>query len=108
MSERDLIRRKEFCERMIDILEDDPNTVLMMSDEAHYHLNGYVNKQNFRYWATTNPRELHEKPLHSPKVTVWCGVTGTEVVGPYFFRKEEELSQLHQPIMSRCSTIFCS
>ena len=27
MSERDLISRKEFCERMIDILEDDPNTV---------------------------------------------------------------------------------
>jgi len=26
-------------------------------------------KQNIRYWADTNPRELHERPLHSPKVT---------------------------------------
>ena len=25
-----------------------------MSDEAHFHLAGYVNKQNFRYWADSN------------------------------------------------------
>uniref|UniRef100_A0A1B6HQS9 DUF4817 domain-containing protein n=1 Tax=Homalodisca liturata TaxID=320908 RepID=A0A1B6HQS9_9HEMI len=29
-------------------------------------------KQNMRYWADTNPRELHQRPLHSPKVTVVC------------------------------------
>ena len=85
MCEGDFIRRKKFCERMIDILEDDPNSVIVMSDEAHFHLNGYVNKQNFRYWATANLRELHERPLHSPKVTVWCGVTSAEVVGPLLF-----------------------
>jgi hypothetical protein len=42
-----------------------------MSDEAHFHLSGYINKQNFRYWSDNNPMQLHEKPFHSEKVTVW-------------------------------------
>jgi hypothetical protein len=32
-----------------------------------FHLSGTVNKQNFRYWAAENPRELHALPLHSQK-----------------------------------------
>jgi hypothetical protein len=43
-----------------------------MNDEAHFHLSGYANKQNFRYWSDINLRQLHQKPLHSSKVTVWC------------------------------------
>jgi len=27
---------------------------LLMSDEAHFHVSGFVNKQNFRYWSATN------------------------------------------------------
>ena len=38
--------------------------------EAHFHLSSFVNKQNFRYWSQSNPRELHERPLHSERVTV--------------------------------------
>jgi len=40
--------------------------------------------QNCR-WASENPRALHQRPLHSPKVTVWCAVTKEFVIGPYFF-----------------------
>ena len=43
---------------------------LLMSDESHFHLSGFVKKQNFRYWCATNPMELHERPLHSFRVTV--------------------------------------
>ena len=58
-----------------DILEHVPaNAVLITSDEAHFHLSGYVNKQNFRYWSKSNPRSLHEKPLHSERVIVRCAV----------------------------------
>jgi hypothetical protein len=28
---------------------------------------------------------LYQKPLHSEKVTVWCGVSAFGVLGPYFF-----------------------
>jgi len=31
------------------IASDD--VTLIMSDEAHFHLDGYVNKQNCRFWA---------------------------------------------------------
>lgn len=59
-----------------------------MSDEAHYHRCGYVNKQNFRFWSENNPCNLHEKTLHSQKVTVWCVMSSLGVVGPYFFESE--------------------
>jgi len=62
--------------------------MLMMSDEAHFHLDGYVNKQNCRFWAAENPRELHQRPLHTAKVSVWCGFSKVGIVGPYFFEEE--------------------
>ena len=60
----------------------------MMHDEAHFHLDGYVNKQNCRFWAVENPRELHQRPLHTAKVSVWCGILKVEIAGPYFFEEE--------------------
>uniref|UniRef100_A0A8D8XBS9 Transposase n=1 Tax=Cacopsylla melanoneura TaxID=428564 RepID=A0A8D8XBS9_9HEMI len=59
-----------------------------MSDEAHFHLSGYVNKQNCRFWGTENPRICHEEPLHSLKVTVWCGVYAGKLISPYFFQDD--------------------
>jgi hypothetical protein len=29
---------------------------VLSSDEAHFHLSGCINKQNFRHWAENNPR----------------------------------------------------
>jgi transposase len=64
-----------------------PTGILWSSDEAHFHLSGTVNKQNFRCWAAENPRELHARPLQSPKVTVWCTLLSIGVSGPYFFEE---------------------
>jgi hypothetical protein len=60
-----------------------------MSDEAHFHLSGIVNKQNTRFWATENPRLLLETPLHSERVTVWCAISSQHIIGPYFFQNEQ-------------------
>jgi hypothetical protein len=38
---------------------------IIFSDEVHFQLNGYVNKQNCRIWGTEKPRVIHEKPLHA-------------------------------------------
>ena len=42
---------------------------IIFSDETHFWLNGFVNKQNMRYWLATNPSVLLETPLHPQKVT---------------------------------------
>lgn len=42
------------------IFADENEPVIMMSDEAHFHLCGSVNKQNCRYWAAEDPRQLHQ------------------------------------------------
>ena len=83
----DLKQRSECCRKLLQMIDRMPQFLdhLIMSDEAHFHLNGNVNKQNFRYWAAENPHMLHQKPMYSEKVTVWCGVSAFGVLGPYFF-----------------------
>ncbi|GFV69433.1 uncharacterized protein TNCV_2778481 [Trichonephila clavipes] len=43
-------------------------------DEAHFWLNGYVNKQNCRNWSEANPQVYVETSLHPEKLTVWCAL----------------------------------
>ncbi|GFS94816.1 hypothetical protein TNCV_4456901 [Trichonephila clavipes] len=47
---------------------------ILFSDEAHFWLNGYVNKQNCRIWSNANPQVYVETPLHPEKLTVWCAL----------------------------------
>ncbi|GFY35822.1 putative DD41D transposase [Trichonephila clavipes] len=41
---------------------------ILFSDEAHFWLNGYVNKQNCRIWSAANPQVYVETPLHPEKL----------------------------------------
>ena len=59
-----------------------------MTDEANFHIFGNVNSQNCPYRVTENPRDIHQKTLHSEKFIVWCGVASFGVTGPYFFEDE--------------------
>lgn len=87
LSERDFNSRRNACEVLLEVVPED--AIVFFSDEAHFHLCGSVNKQNMRYWADTNPRELHQRPLHSPKVTVWCAISSAGIIGPWFFEENE-------------------
>jgi hypothetical protein len=83
LNQRDWVNCSDSCQA---ILKNVPaNDIVLSSDEAHFHLSGCVNKQNFRYWAENNPRKLHERPIHSQRITVWCAVADFGVIGPYFF-----------------------
>ena len=59
---------------------------LLFSDEAHFYLNGHVNKQNCRIWGLENPHALVEQDQHPAFVTVWCGLSKRGIIGPYFFQ----------------------
>ena len=85
-----MANRRISSEQLLEMLNDDGviNT-LLMTVEAHFHLSGYVNKQNYRYWAPENPHELHQHNLHSERLTVWCGIASFGVLGPYFFEDNE-------------------
>ena len=72
---------------MLQMFEEDPELVIVTSDEAHFHLNGNVNKQNFCSWSPMNPRQLHERPLYCDKVTVWAAVAKFGVIGRIFLRE---------------------
>ncbi|GFU28590.1 putative transposable element [Trichonephila clavipes] len=58
-------------------------------DEAHFWLNGYVNKQNCRIWSEANPQVYVETPLHPEKLTVWSALWAGGIIGPYFFKTDE-------------------
>lgn len=57
-------------------------------DEVYFHLTGCVNKQIMRYWSATNPCELHERFLHSYKVTVWYAISAYSVIGFYLLEND--------------------
>lgn len=65
----DYMARLEFCENMMEKINGNPTFIesLLMSDKGHFHIN---KQNNSRYWASQNPRDLHVRPLHSPKVTM--------------------------------------
>ncbi|GFT88613.1 putative transposable element [Trichonephila clavipes] len=60
----------------------------LFSDEAHFWLNGYVNKQNCHIWSEANPQVYVETPLHPEKLTVWCALWAGGIIGPYFKNDE--------------------
>ncbi|GFV13937.1 transposase [Trichonephila clavipes] len=59
----------EWAQNEITVIPDFHKRILF-SDEAHFWLNGYVNKQNCRIWSEANPQVYVETPLHLEKLTV--------------------------------------
>ncbi|GFU57861.1 hypothetical protein TNCV_260391 [Trichonephila clavipes] len=63
----------EWAQNEIPVVPDFHKRILF-SDEAHFWLNDYVNKQNCRISSEANPQVYVETPLHPEKLTVWCAL----------------------------------
>ena len=106
-------KRMEYTMQFQDLANGDPNFLknLMMFDEAHFHLNGFINKQTCRIWGSENPHATAQRQLPPQKCTVWCGVMVNEVIEPYFFENEEGENvtvtgaRYHQMLGRFCSTL---
>ena len=62
-----------------------------MSDEVHFYLDDFINKQNCRIWST-----------HSHvKFTVWC-----EIIGPFFFEDDDFVIHIAKQTMKPLSYFF--
>ncbi|KAG8252378.1 hypothetical protein J6590_058542 [Homalodisca vitripennis] len=69
-----------------------------ISDEAQFHLTGYVNRQIYRYLANTNPNDIHE---------LGCGVTLTRIIGQYV-ANEKRTTKIVNPKLLKCSRSLIS
>ena len=65
----DDLKRRNFSNWALSKLEENKEFYqkIIFSNEAHFWLNGFVNKQNIRYWSAKNPNVLLETPLHPQK-----------------------------------------
>ena len=77
--------REEFSRWFLATMTDDILNRTFFSDEAWFHLSGYVNSQNMRMWSAENPHFFVETPLHPQKIGVWVGLSRRRLVGPIFF-----------------------
>ena len=77
------------CDRLTEDADFGKKKIIF-SDEAHFDLGGYVNRQNCRIWGTENPHAYIEKPTHPKRVTVW----------PIFLQMAI--------VIAPCRTNFCS
>lgn len=83
--ESDYEKRVMVCETLLDLLRNEPNSLLIMSDEATFHINGMCNKHNCRIWGSQKPFSFNEFQRDSPKVNVWCALSRRKIYGPFFF-----------------------
>ncbi|GFU66895.1 uncharacterized protein TNCV_895311 [Trichonephila clavipes] len=78
----------EWAQNEIAVVPDFHKRILF-SDEAHFWLNGYVNKQNCHIWSEANPQVYVETLLHPEKQTVRFALWAGGIIGPYFFKNDE-------------------
>ena len=92
LTDRDKAERVEMCNFFNRKMECDNDWIqnVWFSDEAHFHLNGSVNRQNVRYWGSIRPHDVLEVPLHSPKCTAWCAMSAKGIIGPLWFVDDNE------------------
>ena len=87
LNEDDPDRRLQFCETFLQFYENSAEITdqIIWSDEATFKVNGHVNRHNSVYWCETNPREILEKEVNVPGITVWGGISSSGMIGPFFF-----------------------
>lgn len=88
LSAEDCDIRMEFGENMLALYEEwsDLFKNILWSDEAVFHIGGFVKRHNCHYWAGEDPFVMSAKMQNLPNVTVWCGMTSDRIVGPFILR----------------------
>lgn len=51
------IQRVDYAVNMQALFRSYHSVLLLMSDQAQFHLNGSIINQSFRYWAPQNPEK---------------------------------------------------
>jgi len=86
LTEKAMEKRVEFCKVITNMFESEEldEKQIIFTDEAHFWLNGYVNKQNYRFWGQENPNVSIAVPLHPQKVSAWAAISVKGVYLQFF------------------------
>ena len=78
--------RRDFANHILDELETGSISQhkIWFSDEAHFQLNGYVNKQNWCHWVTGNHHLSAVSTLQAKRITLCCVLSSKRLNGPIF------------------------
>jgi hypothetical protein len=73
------LQRIHFCNWYNNNLLDnvDQQDISFFTDEAWFHLSGFINSQNYRTWSAHNPHNVIQVPLHLLKIGVWVAMSRT-------------------------------
>ena len=59
---------------------------VIFSDESIFKLNGRLNRQTNRYWASKNPNFIANlNRLHDKQIMVWIGIRGENIIGKFLY-----------------------
>jgi hypothetical protein len=82
----DYNQRVAYCNWFNNFINNDETLDLTFyTDEAWFHLTGFINSQTMRMWSADNPHFFRETPLHPLKIGVWVGMSRRRLIGPIFF-----------------------
>lgn len=80
---------------------------IRFTDECHFDVEGYINKQNDRHWGRENPRELQTRTAHPARITVWCAISAYGIISPFSFNSTvKAASYKERPPWVRLATMF--
>ena len=111
LSDDDCQQRMEFGDIMLswhsewnELFEN-----ILWTDEAVFHVGGFVNRHNCHYWAKEDPNVTSEKLQTRPRLLVWCGMTSDKIVGPFILRctmnSERYLNMLENDVWPALTTV---
>jgi hypothetical protein len=87
--------RVHFCNWFLQsVIEGEIDLQLtFFSDEAWFHLQGYINMQKNRCWGSQNPHITHKVLFHQVKVCVWCAVSKNKDCWTCLFLKKQLIAK---------------
>ena len=62
---------------------------IIFSDKSYIYFDGAPNRQNDQICLSSRPDYNFERPLHSRMVTVWVGLSATQIFEPYFYENSD-------------------
>ncbi len=72
---------------------------IFFSDEAWFHILGYINGHYYHTVSTTKPHICHELSLHLLKVHIWCSLSQDKIIRSIFFSKTTDSAEYQHIIM---------